>query len=130
MDDFRGADRKTQVVLLVEDDESLRYAFAKYLGNAGLKVFDARDAFEALQIIESGESFDLMVTDIGLPTKSPHGFAVGRMAQLKLPGLKVLYVTGLPSLPKGEVEAAEGRILHKPVEPAQLLEAIREALAE
>jgi CheY-like chemotaxis protein len=108
-------------ILLVDDDEGFRYVYGKVIAGAGFRVELARDHHKALEILEDGEKLALMVTDLVMPG-GINGFALARMARLRRPGLKVLYLTGRDDAPSHE---AVGKILRKPVEDELLLAEIR-----
>jgi CheY-like chemotaxis protein len=111
-------------VLLVDDDEGFRYAAAKTLRGAGFDVVDVPDYRGALETLESNRSVDVLVTDILMPDRI-HGFALARMARMRRPELKVLYLTAY-DLPTDE---AIGKVLRKPVTDTTLADEIRRALA-
>jgi CheY-like chemotaxis protein len=62
-------------ILFVDDDEAFCYAAANALGAVGYKVSVAPDHRLALQILESPEPLDLMITDIVMPGHV-NGFAL------------------------------------------------------
>jgi CheY-like chemotaxis protein len=111
-------------VLLVDDDESFRYATSKALKKAGFAVAAAPDYREALKVLEGDIPVDLLVTDIYFPGQI-HGFALARMARMRRVGLKVLYLSGF-DVP--EVEDV-GKVLRKPVSDEQFLSEVKLALA-
>ena len=113
-------------ILLVDDDPVYREATAKLLVQKGHRVRDVPDYQLALQEIEKGEPVDLLITDIVMP-KRVNGMALSRMARLRRPQLKVLYLTAY-DIPGAEEEAL-GPILRKPVDGAQLIEQVEQALA-
>ena len=43
-----------------------------------------------------GGTGDLLITDIVLPTGTPHGISLAAMVQLHRPGIPVLFTTGYP----------------------------------
>ena len=47
-----------------------------------------------MEAIEQAEAIDLMIADIGLWPGAPHGVALGNMAQRRLNGLKIIYMSG------------------------------------
>lgn len=112
-------------ILLVDDDEGFRYVYGKVIEGAGFRVELARDHQRALEILEDGEKLALLVTDLVMPG-GINGFALARMARLRRPGLKVLYLTGRDDAPSHE---AVGKILRKPVEDELLLAEIRSLAA-
>jgi len=65
----------TERILLVEDDEELRFGLKDRLESEGYDVTEARDGIEALTRAASRD-FDCIVLDIGLPRKD--GFEVCR----------------------------------------------------
>ena len=120
----------TQTILFVEDDEATRYAIARMLEHSGFRVLAASGFSEAMAAIEGGESIDLMLTDVKLQAGMPHGFALSVMAQSKRPYLRVLFVSGFRDvLDVDHAPRADGRILLKPVDPDDLVKAVRSALA-
>ncbi len=111
-------------ILLVDDEEGFRYAATKALEGAGFAVAAAPDFRDALAVLDGGKAIDLLVTDIVMP-KGIHGFALARMARMRHPRLKVLYLTAY-DVPT--VEAA-GKVLRKPLTDQQLVDEVRLALA-
>jgi CheY-like chemotaxis protein len=126
-----GHDEAAQgdTILLVEDDEAGSYAVARVLEAAGYQVVVAPDYRQALEALDSKRRIDLMLTDVRLTAGTPHGFALGRMARMRRPDIRVLYLTGVSDLPESETATALGRILQKPIEPAALLREISRALS-
>jgi two-component system, cell cycle sensor histidine kinase and response regulator CckA len=83
----------TELILLVEDEESLRTVMKSYLQNKGYVVLDAADPGEAMETVEKASvPPDLLVTDVVLPQTSGVKLAQ-RLAPL-YPNMKVLYVSG------------------------------------
>lgn len=113
-------------ILLVEDDLAFGEATAKLLRNAGFEVFLAPDHRLALEDIESKRAIDLMITDIVMPQRV-NGLALARMARLRRPHLKVLYLTAY-EIPSADREAL-GTILRKPIENEHFLAEVKRALA-
>jgi two-component system response regulator MprA len=85
----------TQRVLLVEDDEALRYAMRIALERAELQVEEAADGRQAVQAINGGpDSYCLVLLDMLLP--SIHGSSVLTHIARTAPRLPVVAVTGFP----------------------------------
>jgi two-component system chemotaxis response regulator CheY len=55
-----------QHILLVDDEEALRYVFERYLSILGYRVTTARDGVEALRLYRAGP-VDLLITDFRMP---------------------------------------------------------------
>jgi PAS domain S-box-containing protein len=83
----------TETVLVVEDDEDVRETVVDMLSGLGYRVLKAKDALNALAIIESGVPIDLLFTDVVMPgsLRSPE---LARKAQERLPGIAVLFTSG------------------------------------
>ena len=81
-------------VLLVEDELLVREVAAEDLGEAGFAVTAAGNGDEALAILRQDANFDLLFTDIRMPG-STDGWDLAREAKQLIPGLRVIYATGL-----------------------------------
>lgn len=116
-------------VLVVEDEPSLRRAFARQLQRAGFEVRDAANADEALSVLER-ETFDLLLTDVQMPG-SLFGDDLARRALDEGRVNAAILVSGNPS--PGVLDEADGanrmRALLKPLGRDALLTHVRELLA-
>lgn len=111
-------------ILLVDDEEGFRYATAKALREAGFDVSDVSDHRGALNEISSDRDIDILVTDVVMPN-NVNGFALARMARMKRPQIKVIYVTGY-DVPMNE---AEGTVLRKPLAASEVVAEVQRAVA-
>jgi len=59
----------TKKILIVDDEESVRYSFERFLNEPGYQVTTAKNGTEALSKY-SNQSFDLVVLDVRLPDMS------------------------------------------------------------
>lgn len=59
-----GADAPTKRVLVVDDAATSRLCVGSLLRNAGYAVTEASDGLEMVSLVESGEMFDLILTDL------------------------------------------------------------------
>ena len=80
-------------VLVVEDEALIRELAVEELTDAGFIVSHAPDGVTAVQMLETGAQFDVLVTDIRMPG-SIDGWELGRVAASLLPAIKIIYVTG------------------------------------
>jgi CheY-like chemotaxis protein len=80
-------------ILLVEDDELVRENAAEQLRSLGYEVVAAGIGREALAVLEKGEAFDLLFTDVVMPG-GMNGRELAERALLLRPGLPVLYTSG------------------------------------
>jgi hypothetical protein len=102
-------------ILLVDDDEAFRYTLAKALRDNKFEVVEAGDFRDTLPALESGVPFDFFVTDLVVP--EVHGFALARMARMKRPNIRCIYITA-HDVPTAE---AIGPLLKKPFNPDVLI---------
>ncbi len=111
-------------ILVVEDEAANRYSITKVLEKAGYDVRGVPDHREALYILNTEEPLDLLITDIIMPDRV-NGFALARMARMRKPDLKVLYMTAF-DIPTDE---AEGKVLRKPISDTDLVSEVRACIA-
>jgi CheY-like chemotaxis protein len=89
-----------KTVLVVDDEPLIRSAAAEMLQDLGHRVIEANSAKRALEIIESGEVIDLLVTDHTMPGMT--GTELAAIAHRDRPRLPVLLTTGYADLPNGQ----------------------------
>lgn len=114
-------------LLVVDDDEAFRTASTAVLRGAGYAVSVAPDHRLALQMLEGDNPVDLLLVDIVMPDRV-NGFALARMARLRRPGLKVIYMSGY-DLPNLNAEAL-GPVIRKPIDSDALLAQVRLSLSD
>ncbi len=83
----------SETILVVEDDEEVRESAVALLSDLGYRVLKAKDASNAMGIVESGLAIDLLFTDVVMPgpMRSPE---LARRAKERLPNLAVLFTSG------------------------------------
>lgn len=118
-------------ILVVEDQPEVRAHVVKLLTRLGYAVASAGDALQALTMLEEGQTFDLLYTDIIMPG-GMNGQELSKAAEKIAPGMKVLFTSGYPAS-AFEHLGMEGQsainILRKPYKSNQLQEAIACTLA-
>ena len=82
-----------RTVLIVDDEPTIRMLAGEILTELGYTVLEAGDGAAALRILAAGARPDLLVTDVGLPGQM-NGRQVADAALTRMPGLKVLFITG------------------------------------
>ena len=112
-------------ILLVEDEVLVRELASEDLGDAGHEVVAAGDGERALEVLEADRRFDLLFTDIRMPG-SVDGWELATQARRLIPGLKVIYSSGL-SEKSDSVQPGDG-ILVKPYRPEELSALLDELL--
>jgi len=81
-----------EVILVVEDDEKIRFLSVEALRDFGYTIVQAGDASQALAVLAVTPRVDLLFTDIVMPDMN--GRQLADRAQESRPGLRVLYTTG------------------------------------
>jgi two-component system cell cycle sensor histidine kinase/response regulator CckA len=116
-------------VLLVEDEEGVRWLARTVLQLNGYRVLDARSGEEALEIIERNPSIDLLLTDVIMPHMSGRELAE-RVARIH-PGTQVLFMSGFGDTAlvrrQGDDRAA---FLQKPFTGESLTRKVKEVLTQ
>jgi CheY-like chemotaxis protein len=113
-----------RTILLVEDDEALRYTIAAHLTPAGFIVVAVGDALAALEQLD-GWRFDLLLVDVQLPRGGPHGLSLANMAKRRQ-GMPVIFITGYRELLEAQ-KFVPGKVFQKPLDlEALTLEIARE----
>ena len=115
-------------IVMVEDDGAWLRVIQALLEHAGHRVTAFPDYRGALELIESQEAIDLLLTDIQLPTDTPHGLSLARMAKLRRRRLPILFMTGDPELAE-LVDEDLGFTLIKPFSRAVLLDAVQRSIS-
>ncbi|MEO8723686.1 MAG: PAS domain S-box protein [Sphingobium sp.] len=82
-----------EVVLVIDDEPTIRMLIAEVLSETGYAVIEAPDGPAGLRVLESTARIDLLITDVGLPG-GMNGRQVADAARVNRPDLKVLFITG------------------------------------
>jgi two-component system, cell cycle sensor histidine kinase and response regulator CckA len=123
------ADRGTETILVVEDNDSVRGLAVKALRRRGYTVFEASSGEEAIDwALASGIKPHLLVTDVVMPGMSGPNLAA-RLAKVN-PALRVLYVSGYTDDASALHGTSHGDVpfLQKPFTPSLLAQRIRSIL--
>jgi PAS domain S-box-containing protein len=112
-------------ILLVDDDDLVRFATGEMLVDLGHTIVQASSGAEALEAMRQHAAFDLLITDYLMPGMT--GAELARAARKSRTGLPVLLVTGYAN-----VQVMEGGALPhltKPFSAGDLSRAITDTLA-
>jgi PAS domain S-box-containing protein len=115
---------KGELVLVVEDDDEIRKIAVESLGHLGYGVVAARDAEEALRVLDANPGIVLLFTDVLMPGRMT-GTDLAREALRRKPGLKVLYTSGYVG---GGSKPVSDDVLFKPYRAHDLAETVRAVL--
>jgi two-component system response regulator (stage 0 sporulation protein F) len=117
-------------VLVVEDDGELRKVLCESLSRAGYGVTEAADGAQASALLRA-KPFDLVITDLYMPKRD--GFEVIIELRQRQPSAKIIAISGHPTRQRMLPAAAwlgARRTIAKPFTPQEMLELIKEVLAE
>jgi signal transduction histidine kinase len=81
------------MVLVVDDEPSVRMLMVDALSDLGYGCIEAGDGAAGIRVLESDARIDLLITDVGLPG-GLNGRQVADAARDRRPELPVLFVTG------------------------------------
>lgn len=112
-------------VLLVEDDADVRPVVQNFLDTLRCDVTSCVNGEQALVALQSGATFDLLLTDIALGA-GMRGTKLAAMAQEQQPALRVLLMSGFSAelLEADRDSPPSWELLRKPYSRAELARAI------
>ena len=119
---LRIDDARDCMILLVDDDASVRETAADMLEDLGYRVRQASGGVEALEMLSANRDVDLMVTDIRMPGMS--GLELSDLATNRFSDLKIILISGF-----FQSKPAHRRFLQKPFRTRDLDAAIQAELA-
>ncbi len=124
-----SAQRGSETVLVVEDDEQVRQLVRTVLRRNGYRVLDASNAGEALLICEQhAAGIDVLLTDVVMPKMS--GWQLAERLRTLRPSLRVLFMSGHVNDARvhRSLQAADVALLQKPLTADNLSRKLREVL--
>jgi signal transduction histidine kinase/CheY-like chemotaxis protein len=119
---------RSGIVIVAEDEDSIRTLIRHLLESKGYKVLEARDGDEALAICESHSHIDLLLTDVKMPKMG--GRELAEKATPLHPEMIVIFMSGYSNdtvIAEG-IEMRGTRFLQKPFTAAEILHKVRDAL--
>jgi PAS domain S-box-containing protein len=112
-------DRHRAVIMLVDDDEDVRGVTGALLKDQGHEVIEARTGEAALLGLERvRDRLELMIIDFAMPDMN--GLELSRLAQRSVPGLPILFITGLATAAKLATDNPSIEVLQKPFSGKEL----------
>src|SRR5476651_2792218 len=106
------------VVLIVEDELLLRMDAADMIAAAGFEVVEARDADQAIEILEARRDITVVFTDIQMPG-SMDGLKLARAVRGRWPPIQIIATSGRVDVAQTDLPEG-GRFLPKPYSPGQV----------
>jgi len=121
---YMAADPRT--ILVVEDNKDVKNVAVSLLEQLGYKTIAVESATEALDVLASGRTVNLVFTDVALPGQLD-GLALARKVTDRYGGIPIVLTTGytrafdsepeFPVLRKPYQIAALGRLIHQALDP-------------
>jgi PAS domain S-box-containing protein len=124
-----AAEGGRETILVVEDDRLVREYVLTQLHSLGYATLDAANAAQALALVEAGNVFDLLFTDVIMPG-AMNGRQLANELQKSKPGLKVLFTSGYTEnaiIHHGRLDSGV-LLLAKPYRKSDLAAMVRKAL--
>jgi len=117
------------VILLAEDDRSVRRLVVSELTRRGFTVLEAEDGAAALEMFrKEKDRVDILVTDVVMPRMN--GADLAKAAERIRPGLKILFISGHPERAGAGLDpTGVTNLLMKPFTADTLAARIKESLA-
>lgn len=119
-----------ETILLVEDEEDIRWLTILNLENQGYTVLAASSGDEAIVLAEThNKEIDLLITDVQMP--GINGVQLAELLSRQIPGLRVLFVSGHSNdtLSEEVLRSTNARYLQKPYLSDALLSAVQSSLS-
>ncbi len=115
-------------ILLVEDEDMVRAVAERALARQGYDVVTASDGDEGLELVRSGEKFDLVVSDVVMPAMD--GPAMAREIRKAQPRLPILFMSGYAEEQlRNQIDIEAMHFIPKPFSVQQIADKVAEVLA-
>jgi PAS domain S-box-containing protein len=118
-----------ETILLVEDDDDVRFLLHSILKNQGYRVLEAKDGEQALQVAAAQDMpIHLVLTDLQMPKLGGRKLVEKLLASHS--GMKVLFMSGFgrEDFPEAGSMGLSVSFLEKPFMPKSLVRSIRKVL--
>jgi putative nucleotidyltransferase with HDIG domain len=115
-------------ILIVDDEDSIREVVSSMLTSSSFVCTQAQSGKEALALLQSGEEFELMLSDMMMPVMD--GEALLAATKERFPDMPVVMVTAMHdiSIALNAIRNGAYDYLLKPFDREQLLATVRRAL--
>jgi CheY-like chemotaxis protein len=112
------------VVLVIEDDELLRFSLTQWLELEGHRVIEARHGREALSKLGGGLRPDVIVLDLLMPEMSGWEFRRAQLAEPALAEIPVLLASGADAVAEEAAALGAAGHLEKPFRMGRVVELV------
>lgn len=115
-------------ILLVDDDVLNHWLVTDCLNAVGFDVTGLCRGADAIEMLEAGQEFDLLLTDFQMPD-GISGFELAERWREAQPGRPILYTSAYPEHAIGPLQGDEAYV-RKHAKPPELLSIVTELLEE
>jgi CheY-like chemotaxis protein len=115
--------RRPCAVLVVEDEAILRLHAVDIVEESGFVAIEAKDADEAIAILESRSDITLLFTDIHMPG-SMDGLKLAHAVRNRWPPIKIIVVSGEFQIDESELPT-NSRFFGKPFQVEKMIGELR-----
>ena len=110
-------------VLVVEDEAILRLHAIDVVEEAGFSAIEAKNADEAIAILESRSDITLLLTDVNMPG-SMDGLKLAHAVRNRWPPVKIVVVSGHRQVDQSELPP-DSRFFGKPFQAEKMIAELR-----
>ena len=114
-------------VLIVEDEAILRLHAVDMVEEAGFTAIEAKNADEAIAILESRSDISLLFTDVHMPG-SMDGLKLAHAVRDRWPPIKIVVVSGQLKVEQNELPS-DSRFFDKPFQADKIIAELRAMIA-
>ena len=114
-----------RIVVVHDDPQFIEMSVSALLG-AGHDIRAFSSSMATIDVLEAPERLELLVTRVAFPQGQPNGVSLARMARVKRPGVKILFVARPENR---EHTKGLGEFLAMPVTETELAAAVERILA-
>lgn len=117
-------------ILIVDDDQAMLDFLSKALTKSGHDVTTKDNGKDALNILQSDQEFDLILSDVIMP--GIDGIELSKEAAKLLPKLKIMFITGFSAVALGDKNPKKtGKtVITKPFHLSELVAQVEKILTD
>ncbi|WP_062018307.1 response regulator [Aureimonas sp. AU4] len=114
-------------VLVVEDEPLILMNAIDFFEEAGFKVYEARNAAEALRVLEEQDDIRVVFTDVDMPG-SMNGLALAFAVWDRWPPIQLIVTSGFTRIPQSDLPAG-GVFVPKPYQHNTITQLARQMVS-